>query len=177
MAKSLVIVESPAKAKTIGKFLGSNYVVKASFGHVRDLPKGKFGIDLEKGFKAEWGPIPGRQKVLAELKKAAAKAEKVFLAPDPDREGDLVEALDLDAHRAFRVHFNEITAKAVRGAFADPGKIRKSLVEAQHARRILDRIVGYKLSPLLWKKIAKGLSAGASKSQGGIMSLGRCFMK
>ncbi|MCI0587084.1 MAG: type I DNA topoisomerase [Planctomycetes bacterium] len=169
MAKSLVIVESPAKARTITKFLGSGYVVKASFGHVRDLPKGKFGIDLEKGFQAQWGPIPGRQKVLAELKKAAEKAEKVFLAPDPDREGEaiawhLVEALELPKTRAFRVHFNEITAKAVKEAFKEPGKIRKALVDAQLARRILDRIVGYKLSPLLWKKIAKGLSAGRVQS-------------
>ncbi|HET6202451.1 MAG TPA: type I DNA topoisomerase [Planctomycetota bacterium] len=169
MAKSLVIVESPAKARTITKFLGSGYVVKASFGHVRDLPKGKFGIDLEDNFKPQWGPIPGRQKILAELKAAASKADKVFLAPDPDREGEaiawhLAEALELPKAKAFRVHFNEITAKAVKEAFADPGKIRRALVDAQLARRILDRIVGYKLSPLLWKKIAKGLSAGRVQS-------------
>jgi len=166
---SLVIVESPAKARTISKALGKDFVVKASFGHVRDLPKGKFGIDVEDGFAPTWRPIPDKRKVLTELKAAAKAAARVFLAPDPDREGEaiawhLAEALDLTEEKAFRVHFNEITERAIRAAFADPGKIRSSMVDAQIARRVLDRIVGYELSPLLWKKIAKGLSAGRVQS-------------
>jgi DNA topoisomerase-1 len=166
---SLVIVESPAKARTISKALGSGYVVKASFGHVRDLPKGTFGIDVEDGFNPTWRPIPEKRKVLTELKAAAKAAARVFLAPDPDREGEaiawhLVEALDLTEEKAFRVHFNEITERAIRAAFADPGKLRRPMIDAQIARRVLDRIVGYELSPLLWKKIAKGLSAGRVQS-------------
>jgi DNA topoisomerase-1 len=169
MGKSLVIVESPAKAKTINKFLGKNYTVKASMGHVRDLPKGSIGIDIENEFKPKYQTIRGRGNTIATLKKAAKTAEKVYLAPDPDREGEaiawhLVEALKLEPEKVFRVTFNEITKNAVREAFDHSGKISMARVNAQQARRILDRIVGYKLSPLLWKKIAKGLSAGRVQS-------------
>ncbi len=169
MAKSLVIVESPAKAKTINKYLGSNYVVKASMGHVRDLPKGKLGIDIENNFEPSYQTIKGKDDLINDLKKAADKADKVYLAPDPDREGEsiawhLKEALKLPKKKTFRVTFNEITKKAVQEALKTPGEIRIDLVDAQQARRVLDRIVGYKLSPLLWKKIAKGLSAGRVQS-------------
>ena len=169
MSKALVIVESPAKAKTINKFLGRNFLVKASMGHVRDLPKGSLGIDLESDFTPKYQTIRGRGKTIAALKKAAGTADKVYLAPDPDREGEaiawhLVEALKLKPERVFRVTFNEITRTAVKDAFKDPGKICTNRVNAQQARRMLDRIVGYKLSPLLWKKIARGLSAGRVQS-------------
>ncbi len=167
--KSVVIVESPAKAKTINKFLGTGFVVKACMGHVRDLPPRKFGIDVEKDFAAEYRIIKGRQKVLSELKKAIRSADKVYLAPDPDREGEaiawhLLQALELSEDRAFRITFNEITEKAVKAAMAKPGKIVIDRVNAQQARRFLDRIVGYRLSPLLWKKVARGLSAGRVQS-------------
>lgn len=169
MAKSLIIVESPAKAKTINKFLGRKYTVKASMGHVRDLPKGKLGIDVDKDFEPKYQTIRGRGKILAELKKAAKSADRVFLAPDPDREGEaiawhLVHALNLDDDKAFRVAFNQITKAAVLKAFDQAGKVSMDKVNAQQARRILDRLVGYKLSPLLWNKIAKGLSAGRVQS-------------
>ncbi len=172
MGKSLIIVESPAKARTINKFLGRKYTVKASMGHVRDLPKGKLGIDVDKDFEPRYQTIRGRGKILAELKKAAKKAEKVYLAPDPDREGEaiawhLVHALNLDEDKAFRVAFNQITKAAVLKAFADAGKVSMDKVNAQQTRRILDRLVGYKLSPLLWAKIAKGLSAGRVQSVAG----------
>jgi DNA topoisomerase-1 len=167
--KSLVIVESPAKAKTINKYLGSDFVVKASMGHVRDLPKGRFGIDVEHGFRPEYTLIRGKAKVISELKKLARTAEFVFLAPDMDREGEaiawhLFETLELEKGRAFRVVFNEITKKAIQDAFAKPGKLDMHKVDAQQARRVLDRIMGYRLSPLLWKKVAKGLSAGRVQS-------------
>jgi len=167
--KALVIVESPAKARTINKYLGKDFVVKASMGHVRDLPKGKFGVDIENGFEPEYIEIKGKAKVLAELKRAAKTARVVYLAPDPDREGEAIawhlrEALDVPEERAFRVVFNEITRKAVIAAFDHPGKLDLKKVDAQQARRILDRIMGYKLSPLLWKKVAKGLSAGRVQS-------------
>jgi DNA topoisomerase-1 len=169
MGKALVIVESPAKAKTINRFLGRNYLVKASMGHVRDLPKGSLGIDIENGFNPKYQTIRGRGKTISALKKVAGDAEKVYLAPDPDREGEaiawhLMEALKLKPERVFRVTFNEITRNAVGEAFEQPGKICMDRVNAQQARRMLDRIVGYKLSPLLWKKIAKGLSAGRVQS-------------
>ncbi len=167
--KSVVIVESPAKAKTINKFLGSGYTVKACFGHVRDLPPRKFGIDVEKDFEADYRIIKGRQKVLSELKKAVKSAELVYLAPDPDREGEAIawhlqQALELSDEKAFRITFNEITEKAVNAALKHPGKIVMDRVNAQQARRFLDRIVGYRLSPLLWKKVARGLSAGRVQS-------------
>jgi len=167
--RSLVIVESPAKARTINKYLGKDYVVKASMGHIRDLPKGKFGIDVEHDFQPEYTTIRGKGKVIAELKRLAKSAPAVYLAPDMDREGEaiawhLAEALDVPEDRLYRVVFNEITKKAVLGAFDEPGRLDEDKIEAQQARRVLDRIMGYKLSPLLWKKIAKGLSAGRVQS-------------
>ncbi len=167
--RSLVIVESPAKAKTINKYLGKDFVVKASMGHIRDLPKGRFGIDLEHGFQPDYVAIRGKAKVIAELKKLAKTAPSVYLAPDLDREGEaiawhLYESLELDDSRYFRVVFNEITERAIKEAFKEPGKLDWNKIDAQQARRVLDRIMGYKLSPLLWKKIAKGLSAGRVQS-------------
>jgi DNA topoisomerase-1 len=167
--RSLVIVESPAKAKTINKYLGRDFVVKASMGHIRDLPKGKFGIDIEHGFKPDYATIKGKTKVISELKRLAKNAPTVYLAPDLDREGEAIawhlrESLDVDETKVFRVVFNEITKKAILEAFEHPGKLDMHKVDAQQARRVLDRIMGYKLSPLLWKKIAKGLSAGRVQS-------------
>jgi len=167
--KALVIVESPAKAKTINKYLGKNYVVKASMGHVRDLPQKAFGVDLEKDFDPTYRVLPTRKKVVTDLKKEAGKADRVFLATDLDREGEaiawhLVKALGLQESRTQRVIFNEITKPAIQRAFEHPHDIDMDKVNAQQARRILDRIVGYQLSPLLWKKIAKGLSAGRVQS-------------
>ena len=170
MAKpNLVIVESPAKAKTIGKYLGPDYKVLASMGHVRDLPKSKIGVDLERGFEPDYQPIKGKEKTIAELKSAADASKRVFLATDPDREGEAIswhlkELLDLPDSKTSRVTFNEITKKVVNESIAAPRDIDKNLVDAQQARRILDRIVGYQLSPLLWKKIRRGLSAGRVQS-------------
>ena len=165
MAKSLVIVESPAKARTINKYLGPDYVVKASMGHVLDLPKKDLGVDLDHGFKPTYITIPGRKAVIAELKSAAAKSDEVFLAADPDREGEAIcahlrELLDGKKRRFHRVLFNEITRDAIREAFKAPGEIDSKLVDAQQARRILDRLVGYQVSPLLWEKVKRGISAG-----------------
>jgi DNA topoisomerase-1 len=167
--KKLVIVESPAKAKTINKYLGSDYEVAASKGHVRDLPKKDFGIDIENGWIPTYRPLVDRKSVLSELKKQAAKAEAVYLAPDPDREGEAIawhlkEALGLEDDRTHRVTFNEITKRAIEEAFAHPGAINMDRVAAQEARRFLDRVVGYKLSPLLRAKVARGLSAGRVQS-------------
>src|SRR5947209_3952041 len=167
--KSLVIVESPAKAKTINKYLGDDFEVAASKGHVRDLPKTKFGIDIEKGWKPTYQPLADRKDVLAALKKQAAKAGTVYLAPDPDREGEAIawhlkEALGLDDEKTRRVTFNEITKRAIQEAFEHPGEIDMDRVKAQEARRFLDRVVGYKLSPLLRKKVARHLSAGRVQS-------------
>jgi DNA topoisomerase-1 len=167
--KTLVIVESPAKAKTINKYLGPDFVVKASMGHVRDLPERTLAIDIEHGFRPTYEIVRGRAKVVSELKKLAAGAEEVVLATDRDREGEaiawhLVEALNLPADRVRRVIFNEITKSAIAEAFKHPHELSMDRVNAQQARRILDRIVGYELSPLLWKKIAKGLSAGRVQS-------------
>jgi DNA topoisomerase-1 len=167
--RALVIVESPAKARTINKYLGSRFVVKASMGHVRDLPKGKFGIDIENGFEPSYTAIRGKTQVITELKRLAKGASSVFLAPDPDREGEAIawhlrESLEVPEERVFRVVFNEITKKAILEAFEHPGKLDMDKVDAQQARRVLDRIMGYKLSPLLWKKIARGLSAGRVQS-------------
>ncbi|MCI0370902.1 MAG: type I DNA topoisomerase [candidate division NC10 bacterium] len=169
MPKSLVIVESPAKAKTINKFLGRNYVVKASLGHVRDLPVKKLAVDVEHNFKPQYEVIKGREKVVAELKKAAKASAAVFLAADPDREGEaicwhLAQELKGARRPVHRVLFNEITKRAVQQAFANPGKIDPRKVEAQQARRILDRLVGYKISPLLWEKVRRGISAGRVQS-------------
>ena len=168
MAKSLVIVESPAKAKTINKYLGRGYSVQASYGHVMDLPKKDLGIDTENGFEPTYEVIPGKVKVISELKKAAKAADAIYLAGDPDREGEaicahLAEVLGktkADRKKIFRVMFNEITPKAIKAAFEKPGQVDTNLVDAQQARRVLDRLVGYKISPLLWDKVRRGLSAG-----------------
>lgn len=169
MADTLVIVESPAKAKTIGKYLGSKYIVKASMGHIRDLPKSQIGVEVENNFSPKYITIRGKGSILKELKDARKKVKKVYLAADPDREGEaiawhLAHALDLDNTEECRVVFNEITKQAVKDAFKTPRKINMDLVNAQQARRILDRLVGYKISPLLWKKVKKGLSAGRVQS-------------
>ena len=168
-AKAVVVVESPAKARTINRYLGSDYTVKASLGHVRDLPKNRFGIDLTDNFRPTYEIVRGRARVLAELKQATGKASEVYLATDRDREGEaiawhLTEALNLPPEKVRRVVFNEITRSAIAEAFAHPHQIDMDRVNAQQARRILDRIVGYELSPLLWKKVAKGLSAGRVQS-------------
>ena len=165
----LVIVESPAKAKTIGKYLGSDYVVKASMGHLRDLPRKTMGVDLEHDFKPEYGPIEGKDKIIADLRKAAKEADFVYLATDPDREGEAISwhlktLLGLKEGEYKRVTFNEITKKAVRYGIEHPRDIDLDLVDAQQARRILDRIVGYRLSPFLWRKVKRGLSAGRVQS-------------
>lgn len=169
MADALVIVESPSKAKTIGKYLGSKFIVKASMGHVRDLPKSQIGVEVENDFNPKYITIRGKGSILKELKDARKKVKKVYLAADPDREGEaiawhLAHALELDETADCRVVFNEITKQAVKDAFKTPRKINMDLVNAQQARRILDRLVGYKISPLLWKKVKKGLSAGRVQS-------------
>ncbi|MET3505053.1 type I DNA topoisomerase [Halalkalibacter oceani] len=169
MADYLVIVESPAKAKTIGKYLGKKYIVKASMGHVRDLPKSQMGVDVEKGFEPRYITIRGKGPVLKELKSAAKKVKRIYLAADPDREGEaiawhLAHSLNIDENSECRVVFNEITKQAIKDAFKNPRSINMDLVDAQQARRILDRLVGYNISPLLWKKVKKGLSAGRVQS-------------
>lgn len=169
MSDYLVIVESPAKAKTIEKYLGKKYKVKASMGHVRDLPKSQTGVDIENNYKPKYITIRGKGPVLKELKSAAKKAKKIYLAADPDREGEaiawhLANSLDLDINSDCRVVFNEITKDAVKESFKHPRPINMDLVDAQQARRILDRLVGYKISPILWKKVKKGLSAGRVQS-------------
>ncbi|AJD90986.1 DNA topoisomerase I [Jeotgalibacillus malaysiensis] len=169
MADFLVIVESPAKAKTIERYLGKKYKVKASMGHVRDLPKSQMGVDVEKEFEPKYITIRGKGPVLKELKTAAKKAKRVFLAADPDREGEaiawhLAHSLDLDLDSECRVVFNEITKDAIKESFKHPRKIDMDRVDAQQARRILDRLVGYNISPILWKKVKKGLSAGRVQS-------------
>jgi DNA topoisomerase-1 len=169
LAKNVVIVESPAKAKTIERYLGKDYRVSASMGHVRDLPQKKLGVEIEDDFRPTYTILPGKKKVIDGLKKLAAGAETVYMATDLDREGEaiawhLCEALGLDPATTRRVTFNEITKAAIQAAFAQPATIDMNKVAAQEARRILDRLVGYKLSPLLWKKVAKGLSAGRVQS-------------
>ncbi|MED0870793.1 type I DNA topoisomerase [Bacillus spizizenii] len=169
MSDYLVIVESPAKAKTIERYLGKKYKVKASMGHVRDLPKSQMGVDIEQNFEPKYITIRGKGPVLKELKTAAKKAKKVYLAADPDREGEaiawhLAHSLDLDLNSDCRVVFNEITKDAIKKSFKHPRMINMDLVDAQQARRILDRLVGYKISPILWKKVKKGLSAGRVQS-------------
>lgn len=169
MADYLVIVESPAKAKTIKKYLGSHYKVLASMGHLRDLPKSQLGVDIEHGFEPKYITIRGKGDLLSKLKKEAKSSNKVYLATDPDREGEaiswhLAQMLNIDPGSKCRITFNEITKNAVKAAVKQPDKINQDLVDAQQARRILDRIVGYKISPLLWKKVKKGLSAGRVQS-------------
>jgi len=185
LSKGLVIVESPAKAKTIQKYLGKGFTVDASYGHVKDLPKSSLGVDVESDFETEYVVIPGKEKVLAKLKKLALSADHVYLAPDPDREGEAIAAHLADelgeesgkkkkgkktakkktddtgdGARIRRVTFNEITQRAVKAAFEHPRDIDRNLVDAQQTRRVLDRLVGYQVSPLLWDKVRRGLSAG-----------------
>ena len=167
--KSLVIVESPTKVKTIQKYLDSKYIVKASMGHVRDLPKSKLGVDEKKRFKPDYRVLPAKKKVLDELKKSASGAAALYIATDPDREGEaigwhLAQELKVPKSKTYRIMFNEITERAVKAAFLHPGKIDLDKVNAQQARRVLDRLVGYKLSPLLWEKVRRGLSAGRVQS-------------
>lgn len=169
MAKYLVIVESPAKVKTIKKFLGSNYEVMASQGHVRDLPKSQMGVDVEHDFEPKYITIRGKGEILAALRKEVKKADKVYLATDPDREGEAIswhlsKALKLEDKDIYRITFNEITKSAVKAAIKDARKIDMNLVDAQQARRVLDRVVGYSISPVLWAKIKRGLSAGRVQS-------------
>ena len=176
MSKGLVIVESPAKAKTIQKYLGSGYEVEASLGHIKDLPKKSLGVDLDNDFATEYVVIPGKEKVVARLKKLAKTANAIYLAPDPDREGEAIAAHlaeelggdTVDGKRKSkkgavairRVTFNEITKRAVQEAFLHPRDIDSNLVDAQQTRRVLDRLVGYQVSPLLWDKVRRGISAG-----------------
>ncbi len=169
MANYLVIVESPAKAKTIGKFLGKGYKIEASMGHVRDLPKSQIGVDTDKDFEPKYITIRGKGDLINKLKKEAKSADKVYLATDPDREGEaiswhLANLLNINEGNKCRITFNEITKNAVKNAIKSPRQIDMDLVDAQQARRVLDRIVGYKISPLLWKKVRKGLSAGRVQS-------------
>src|SRR3989449_9249175 len=178
MAKSLIIVESPTKARTITRYLGRGYTVLASVGHIKDLPTSKLGVDLEHDFKPQYVTIKGKSKVLAEIKKKAEEADKVFLAPDPDREGEAI-AWHLEQEllgkpkskskkqtegKVFRVLFNEITESAIKRALQSPGQVDMKLVNAQQARRVLDRIVGYQGSQLLWTKVRRGLSMGRVQS-------------
>jgi len=171
MAKSLVIVESPAKAKTIGKYLGNQYIVKASLGHIKDLPKKDLAVAVDADFRPDYQVIEGKKKLITELKQAAKNVESVYLAADPDREGEAICAHlqeELDGRgtgkkagpQIFRVMFNEITKNAIQKAFEKPLSVNLNLVDAQQARRVLDRLVGYKISPLLWDKVRRGLSAG-----------------
>src|SRR4051794_38504355 len=167
--KNLVIVESPAKAKTINKYLGPDFEVVASKGHVRDLPKSRFGIDIEKDWTPTYRVLTDRKDLIADLKKRASQADVVYLAPDPDREGEAIawhlkESLGLKDARTRRVAFNEITKTAIQKAFANAGQINMDLVAAQEARRFLDRVMGYKLSPLLSRRLAQHLSAGRVQS-------------
>lgn len=169
MARYLVIVESPAKVKTIKKFLGSNYVVTASNGHVRDLPKSQLGVDVEHDYEPKYITIRGKGEILANLRKEVKKADKVYLATDPDREGEAIswhlsQALKLENKKTYRISFNEITKNAVKASLKNAREIDMDLVDAQQARRVLDRIVGYRISPLLWAKVKRGLSAGRVQS-------------
>src|SRR5690242_7358529 len=167
MAKALVIVESPAKAKTINKYLGKQYVVKASLGHIKDLPKKDLSVDVDHGFEPKYEVIEGKKKLITELKQAAKNVDQIYLAADPDREGEAIcyhlqeELREKKAGpKIYRVMFNEITKNAIQKAFEHPGEVNTHLVDAQQARRVLDRLVGYKISPLLWDKVRRGLSAG-----------------
>ena len=169
MARYLVIVESPAKVKTIKKFLGSNYVVAASNGHVRDLPKSQLGVDVKNDYEPKYITIRGKGEILANLRKEVKKADKVYLATDPDREGEAIswhlsKALKLEDKKVYRISFNEITKNAVKASLKTPRDIDMDLVDAQQARRVLDRVVGYRISPLLWAKVKRGLSAGRVQS-------------
>ena len=167
--KSLVIVESPAKAKTIEKYLGKDFRVEASMGHLRDLPKSSLGVDMKNDFEPVYQPIKGKEEIIQRLKKAAREADRVYLATDPDREGEAIswhlkQLLDLPDEKTRRVTFNEITKNVVLESIRAPRDIDQNLVDAQQARRILDRLVGYEISPVMWKKIKRGLSAGRVQS-------------
>ena len=169
MGKQLIIVESPAKVKTIKKFLGPQYMVQASVGHVRDLPSSSLGVDEANDFAPQYEIIDNKKNVVSELRSAAAKADTVYLAPDPDREGEAIawhvaELIRDKAKDIKRIQFNEITARAVKEALAHPRELNQHLFDAQQARRVLDRLVGYKISPLLWKTIKRGISAGRVQS-------------
>ena len=169
MSKSLIVVESPAKVKTLQKFLGGDFVIKASVGHIKDLPEGELGVDLEKDFQPQYVTISGKAKVIRELKKASKDVRNIYLGPDPDREGEAIawhiaEEIGNGDKNVYRVLFNEITKKAVLDALRHPGKLKQSKYEAQQARRILDRLVGYQVSPILWEKVRRGLSAGRVQS-------------
>ena len=169
MAKYLVIVESPAKVKTIKKFLGANYEVMASNGHVRDLPKSQLGFSPANDFELKYITIRGKGDILAALRKEVKKAEKIYLATDPDREGEAISwhlyyALKLEGKKVYRITFNEITKTAVKEAIKNPREIDMNLVDAQQVRRVLDRMVGYRISPVLWAKVKRGLSAGRVQS-------------
>ena len=169
MSKSLVVVESPTKAKTLSKFLGSDFIVKATVGHVKDLPGNDLGIDIEHGFKPQYDVIPRKKKVLQELKKASKGKEKIYLAPDPDREGEAIawhiaQELKNQGKEIYRVLFNEFTGKAIREAISSPQALDQNRFDSQQARRILDRLVGYQISPLLWSRVKRGLSAGRVQS-------------
>src|SRR5450755_4147598 len=168
MPKALVIVESPVKAKTINKYLGKQYIVKASLGHIKDLPKKDLAVDVENGFEPHYEIIEGKRKLIAELKQAAKGVDSIYLAADPDREGEAIcfhlqeelQGKKNGGPQIYRVMFNEITKNAIQKAFQNPGMVDEKLVDAQQARRVLDRLVGYKISPLLWDKVRRGLSAG-----------------
>jgi DNA topoisomerase-1 len=169
MSKGLIVVESPAKVKTLQKFLGGDYVIKASVGHIKDLPEGELGVDLQKDFQPEYVTISGKGKIIRELKKASKEVKNIYLGPDPDREGEAIawhiaEEIGDGNKNVYRVLFNEITKKAVLDALQRPGKLQQSKYEAQQARRILDRLVGYQISPILWEKVRRGLSAGRVQS-------------
>src|SRR5512136_257195 len=169
MTKALVVVESPTKAKTINKYLGRGYRVVASMGHIRDLPKSKIGVDIERGFVPDYQPIASRKKVIRELKDAAKTAADVYIATDPDREGEAIgwhvaNEIGGRKRKFHRLMFNEITRRGVLEAMKHPGEIDQRMVDAQQARRVLDRLVGYKVSPLLWDKVRRGLSAGRVQS-------------
>lgn len=165
MSKGLIVVESPAKVKTLQKFLGGEYIIKASVGHIKDLPEDELGVDLENDFKPHYVIIPGKAKILRELKKVSKEVKNIYLGPDPDREGEAIawhiaEEIGDKGKNIYRILFNEITKRAVLEALENPGKLQKSKYEAQQARRILDRLVGYQISPILWDKVRRGLSAG-----------------
>ncbi|MDW7999313.1 MAG: DNA topoisomerase, partial [Thermodesulfovibrio sp.] len=167
--KNLIIVESPAKAKTINKIVGRDFQVKASIGHIKDLPEDKLGVDIQKGFQPEYIIIPGKEKIVKELKESAQNAQKIFIATDPDREGEAIayhiaEEINVPEDKVYRAIFHEITPNAVKASIENPSKIDINKVYSQQARRILDRLVGYNLSPFLWKKVKKGLSAGRVQS-------------
>ena len=169
MSKGLIVVESPTKVKTLQKFLGGDYVIKASVGHIKDLPEGELGVDLQKDFQPEYVTISGKGKIIQELKKASKEVKNIYLGPDPDREGEAIawhiaEEIGDGNKNIYRVLFNEITKKAVLDALQRPGKLQQSKYEAQQARRILDRLVGYQVSPILWEKVRRGLSAGRVQS-------------